>query len=210
MSRSNLSMEDIRTLAFIVGIVIGAVMLLATSIVYLKKSELAKGGIVFTVFGAVLLGMSVWASVKVEITADGGVSVEVQKRITTLENTVSNSVATTKTRLTELNEKVVTVDTAFQKEIQKVQQVVGTVDQQHAALAHLTTRIDSELPAIRKDIVAVAQKADKNFSVSVKELAQLRMMTTKMAEKVQLTPPERRIFLQRRQPLEFQPIGPTR
>lgn len=62
--------------AYIVGIVVGTVAMLTTCLVWFRKQVFGTGGAVLSLFGVMLIGMSVWGSVK--ITLPGGIEAELE------------------------------------------------------------------------------------------------------------------------------------
>jgi len=57
----------------ITGVVIGSAMILTVLVVYYRSQKFALGGTVLTVFGTILIGLSIWVSIEVEISPDGRV-----------------------------------------------------------------------------------------------------------------------------------------
>ena len=70
-----MSLPDI---AIAAGIVIGAVMILAVCVGYVKRSTFGTAGAVLSVLGVLLVGMSVWSRATIEVTPDG-LKVEVER-----------------------------------------------------------------------------------------------------------------------------------
>jgi hypothetical protein len=57
--------------AFVVGLGLGALMLLSVCWVYVRNQTVALGGLVLTVCGVILIGMSVWRSIDVSVDTKG-------------------------------------------------------------------------------------------------------------------------------------------
>lgn len=66
-----------------VGIILGALMLAAVTINFVRHQSFGWGGSIFTVFGVVLVGLSVWKTVEVSVGADG-----LETRFTALGNKI--------------------------------------------------------------------------------------------------------------------------
>lgn len=78
----NLKPEDMNILAlltFILGMILGSTMIVVATYVYWKRQVFPIGAIVMTVFGTLLLGLSIWQSVKVQIGADGSLTTSFEK-----------------------------------------------------------------------------------------------------------------------------------
>lgn len=63
--------SEITTLALFMGLVFGSIMLSAVCWVYVKHQHFGTGGSVLTIFGVVLLGLSVWKTVELSISPEG-------------------------------------------------------------------------------------------------------------------------------------------
>lgn len=62
---------EMTTVVFGVGLVLGSAMIGTVCMVYLKKQLMGFGGAVLTIFGVVLVGLSVWSTVQVKVSKDG-------------------------------------------------------------------------------------------------------------------------------------------
>lgn len=81
------------------GLVIGAVMLVIICIVHVRRERFGLGGAMLTVFGALLVGMSIWESAKFSFSPDGGFGAEVtrlQEQVEALSGEVSSVQAETR------------------------------------------------------------------------------------------------------------------
>ncbi len=58
---------DTQTLVIVVGLILGAVLVLAAVVVGIKKQGFAYGEILITAFGVVLVGLSLWSRVSLEL-----------------------------------------------------------------------------------------------------------------------------------------------
>ncbi len=58
---------DIQTLVILVGLILGAVLVVAAVVVGVKKQGFAYGEILITAFGVILVGLSLWSRVSLEL-----------------------------------------------------------------------------------------------------------------------------------------------
>lgn len=65
--------------AYIIGIVIGGIAVLTACVVWYRKQTFGTGGTLLCIVGVVLIGMSVWGSVKIKL--PGGVETELLVKI---------------------------------------------------------------------------------------------------------------------------------
>ena len=69
---------EMTTVVFGVGLVLGSAMIGTVCMVYFKKQVMGFGGSVLTIFGVVLVGLSVWSTVQVRVSKEG-LEVELDK-----------------------------------------------------------------------------------------------------------------------------------
>ena len=69
---------DIQTVSFVAGILFGSVAVVSACIVWLRHRDFGLGGSVLSLVGVTLIGLSLWSSVKIEVSKEG-VSAEFQK-----------------------------------------------------------------------------------------------------------------------------------
>lgn len=74
---------DVRSIAFFAGIIIGSIAILAVAFVWIRKQTFGVGGSVLCSVGVVLLGLSVWTTMKIEISQQG-ISWEFQRQLATV------------------------------------------------------------------------------------------------------------------------------
>lgn len=67
-------------IAIIIGMIIGSAMILVTLLVYFKHQKFSFGGTVLTMFGTVLIGLSIWANIEVKFD-EGGFSFAAHNRL---------------------------------------------------------------------------------------------------------------------------------
>jgi hypothetical protein len=74
--------------ATILGLVLGSVMISTVCWTYAMHQQFGVGGAVLTVFGAILVGLSVWRTIDVSISPKGGVKAKFEQRFDRLEKSV--------------------------------------------------------------------------------------------------------------------------
>ncbi len=79
--------NGIEDLAFLVGIVIGSIQLLAVSWVWIQKQVLGMGGITMSFVGVALVGLALWSSIRIEASPDGFIA-EFEQELRQLNNSV--------------------------------------------------------------------------------------------------------------------------
>jgi hypothetical protein len=72
--------------ALILGLVFGSLMLCSSLFVYIKHKTFGLGGAVLTVFGVILLGLSIWKTVEVSVKLEG----EIEAKFEALEKRVED------------------------------------------------------------------------------------------------------------------------
>lgn len=90
----------IKNAAIITGMVIGSLTLLTVLIVYLRTQKFALGGSVLTVFGTILLGLSIWVNIEVSIGKNG----VIEARFFQMESSIAR--AESKIQLQESKTKI--------------------------------------------------------------------------------------------------------
>lgn len=99
------------------GIALGTAMLSTVIFVYAKKQSFGLGGAVLTPFGVLLLGLSVWKTVDVSVSSDGGI----QAKFEALEYKIGKDSEQTSERIGTLtritSDKLVTKEHAAKVEI---------------------------------------------------------------------------------------------
>lgn len=71
----------IKDIAFYFGLVLGSMLLVGAVYVYVKRLTFGLGGVVLIVFGAFLVGLSIWTSFTVSVKADGSLTAEYKQEV---------------------------------------------------------------------------------------------------------------------------------
>lgn len=101
----------ITIVTLILGLILGTVLLSAAVYVYIKHQVFALGGSVLTVFGTILLGLSIWQSVELTIRPEGGITAKFKQDLGAAAADINNRISQLELKLTELSEDV----TSFRK-----------------------------------------------------------------------------------------------
>lgn len=78
-------MEDV---AFLAGIIIGSVLLLSVSWVWVKKQVIGSGGTIMCIVGFGLVGLALWSSITIQRTPDGGLLARFERELQQLSSMV--------------------------------------------------------------------------------------------------------------------------
>jgi tetratricopeptide (TPR) repeat protein len=76
------------TITFALGILFGSIMLSTVCWVYLTRQEFGIAGAFLTVFGVVLLGLSIWKTIHVSVDSQGKVSAKLEERVEQIQEDV--------------------------------------------------------------------------------------------------------------------------
>lgn len=90
MSMRNVTVER---MALIAGLVLGSAMLLIVSVLFLLGRPFGLGGVTLTLVGALMVGLSIWSSVQIRVSPEGGFEAnfelfkkEVREEVTSIHN----------------------------------------------------------------------------------------------------------------------------
>lgn len=81
-------MESIVLITLIVALILGTLMIGSTIYVYVKKDKLRFGAIVMLVFGVILIGLSIWQTVSIQVSPNMGISASFESKLQKLEQTI--------------------------------------------------------------------------------------------------------------------------
>jgi hypothetical protein len=79
---------SIQDVAFVAGIILGACLLAAVSWVWMRKQVLGASGISLAVIGFALVGLTVWTSIRIEASPDGGFIAQFEQRLNELNEMI--------------------------------------------------------------------------------------------------------------------------
>ncbi len=94
-------MDNLTMATIILGLIIGSVMLIATTFVYVRHQTFSLGGSILTAFGTLLLGLSIWQSVEFTVGPDGGISASFKKELDNLKRDVAVQIEGSNQAITE-------------------------------------------------------------------------------------------------------------
>ncbi len=155
--------NGIEDLAFLAGIVMGSILLLAVSWVWIRKQVLGAGGVTMSFVGVTLVGLTVWSSVRIQASPDGLLA-EFDRRLESLTETVEE--------VDSNLQEVVETNISFSRDIESLASSVNTNGQQFVTLTReLQTagalnaaplndlRQNIQTPAIRTDDLRIRREA---------------------------------------------------
>lgn len=119
---------ELTQVAFLVGMIFGALMIGSVCVVYVKRSTFGTGGGMLSVLGVLLIGMSVWSTARFEVSPEG-LKVEVDR----LQKQVE-----------EVQERAETISGEVQNAQERAEEVAGGVEQVQMA----TRRISEDLAEV--------------------------------------------------------------
>lgn len=131
----------ILTVTLILGLLLGSIMLCTVLYVYIKRQIFGMGGSVLTTFGVLLLGLSLWKSVEVSVTSDGGI----QAKFEALEKVVKKENEQTSERLNTLTEKTSTISQNSQKEYSALVEIDNSLPDKVGAVCTTSKLLNKEL-----------------------------------------------------------------
>lgn len=136
-----MDLAAVKIIALLVGIILGSLIVLTILVVSSKNKNFTTNGLGFCVLGVVLVGMSIWTSIKIEL--PGGIVVELEKRLRESEQIV----ASIKEEKAALAEQVQGLETTL-NQIRPTAQDVKKVQDMKATISDIKDRninIDSKL-----------------------------------------------------------------
>lgn len=129
------------------GLVVGLLMLLGVCYVYVARSAFGLGGVVLSVFGVVLMGLSIWKTVEITISANGDITAKFAR----LERQVNDLRTTTN----QVRTNVEHLRTAVASTKQNLETKLADLAKTNKAITEKLTRTEkslSELKAVRPDL----------------------------------------------------------
>jgi hypothetical protein len=101
MSMRNMTVER---MALIVGLILGSVMLLIVSVLFLLGRPFGLGGVTLTLIGALMVGLSIWSSVQIRVSPEGGFEASFERFKKEVREEVTSIRSDTKGVVDELTE----------------------------------------------------------------------------------------------------------
>lgn len=108
-------MNTVTLVTFILGMILGTSMITVSTYVYYRKQVFPIGAIVMTVFGTLLLGLSIWQSAKIQVGADGNISASFEKFKQEVKEEVKHSNQSVTQKIEDLNSIVGTDSSSLEK-----------------------------------------------------------------------------------------------
>lgn len=104
--------------ALIFGIVFGSLMLSSVIYVYIKHKTFGLGGSILTVFGVMLLSLSIWKTVEISVTPKGGIEAKfkaLSSRIEGIQEKTNSITGNLEKRVEEIREMTKSTDAKVRK-----------------------------------------------------------------------------------------------
>lgn len=93
-------------ITLIMGLILGTICVLAAIYNFVRHQNFGLGGVVLVVFGALLLGLSIWHSIELSISADGSVTAKYTQEIGAEAAEKNNQLEKLRIRVTENTEDI--------------------------------------------------------------------------------------------------------
>lgn len=136
--------------ALLIGIVLGAIMLLGVIYVYVKNQSYGMGGTALTVFGTLLIGLSIWKTAEISISPDGGLQAKFEA----------------------LEKRFITVK-------QETEQQLNENDQQIQTLAAVNEDLKVKSETLSATVASVKLEADQLKRINTVNLEKIQSLTLK-------------------------------
>lgn len=107
--------------------ILGSAMIIVATFVYWKKQIFPVGAIVMTVFGTLLLGLSIWQSAKIQVGADGNLTASFEKLRQEVKAEVKQSNQAVTEKIEDLKATVST-DSSTLNKLRVREQVDGKIE----------------------------------------------------------------------------------
>lgn len=153
-----MAFNGIEDLAFLAGIIMGSIILLAVSWVWISKQVLGASGVTLSVVGVTLVGLTVWSSVRIEASPD-------------------RLLAEFQRELDEVNESIDEVDNQLQDVSADVEQVGNSLNEVVAANILFSENIESLATSVessRRQILTLTDALDTARTVPAAQLNEIR------------------------------------
>lgn len=98
--------QQITNFALILGLIMGASSIGVVLFVFVKNQTYGVGGIFLTLFGVVLLGLSIWKTIDISVSPNG----EVQAKFQSFEKEIRKKLAETSNRIDEVTKLATMMD----------------------------------------------------------------------------------------------------
>ena len=165
-------------MTLILGLILGTIMLCVVLFVYVKKQTFGFGGSILTTFGVLLLGLSLWKSVEVSVTPDGGI----QAKFQALEQRIKQDAKKTSERIDTLTK--VTTESIAKREFEALVKVDDSLPDDIGAVCTTSKLLYKNLFVMSSNRHrAISVKASKEFPCKTPDTSkELLKINKKFAE----------------------------
>lgn len=163
-----MNQEKVKTFAFISGIILGGLTIIAALIVFLVEKKMSITGLGTLAIGTILLGLSVWTTFRVEL--PGGIIVDVEtklkemekivKDIETEKNALINQVQKIEKTANEINTKAVPTKKLqdLRNGIKNIKTKDVNLDRYLMNLESLSRTSKTKIEALKKSTISAVKK----------------------------------------------------
>ena len=165
-----MSLDPIVSITLIFGIVLGASILIVAIVISLIKSEMSTGGAGFCLIGAILLGMSIWTSIKVEL--PGGIVVELETKLKEYEQVIASIEVERDAMLSEVNkmeraiDQIETTGKVVPKQIQTIKNNLADIKTSNSVIDRRLINLN----AINKETREGLERLKKTAKIKPKKI----------------------------------------
>ena len=164
--------------ALILGLVFGSLMLCSLLFVYIKHKTFGLGGSVLTVFGVMLLGLSIWKTVEISITLEG----EIEAKFEALEKRVEDVREIADSTTTKV-EEIDKAQNLVIREITNVRSSVTPEGEIEVKFEALEKRVE-DVREIADSTTTKVEEIDKAQNLVIREITNVRSSMYKIEDQI--------------------------
>lgn len=179
-------LSSITDIALLIGMILGAIMLLGVIFVYVKNQSYGMGGSALTVFGTLLIGLSIWKTAEISISPEGGL----QAKFEALEQELVVVKRETEKQLNENENKIQTlaaVNEDLQIKSQTLSNTIAAVSLESKQLQQINT---ANLQKIQALSLKTEKLEEQNQTLKV-DLTKLKTTSIQLSNKIKRIEPQR-------------------
>lgn len=158
-----MSLDTIVSITLIFGIVLGASILIVAILISIIKREMSAGGAGYCLIGVILLGMSIWTSIKVEL--PGGIVVELETKLKEYEQVIASIEVEREAMLSDVKKmeaainQIDTTRRIMPKQIQTIKNNLADVETRNAVIDRQLINLNSINKEAREDLERLKKTA---------------------------------------------------
>jgi hypothetical protein len=128
---------NLQNWAYLVGLFVGVIVILSVVFVFVKSQTLNSGGIMLTLVGMILIGLSIWSNIKLE---GEGFTIELNK--------IKSDVNRVATASTAVNEEVIRIAKDVNSNNQQVAELSKVISENNPVLREQILKVTRQTPAL--------------------------------------------------------------